>query len=67
MTGDLEPQAAYADLIDSERSRDESVVQAWLEAHPSFLPGARTLDTNSGHPPWPHAVISSPACCSIDT
>lgn len=47
-------------LLDDPTSRDERVLQRFLERHPLFLPGSHTLDTNSGASPWPHAVISQP-------
>jgi len=47
-------------LIDSEDSRDESLIQAFLERHPSLLPGSHSVDGDSGHSPFPMAVISKP-------
>lgn len=47
-------------LVDSEASRDEKVVQEFLERHPTLLPGSNTVDGDSGHAPFPEAVISKP-------
>jgi hypothetical protein len=47
-------------LLDSDDSRDESLGQAFLERHPSLLPGSHSVDGDSGHGPFPLAVISKP-------
>ncbi|WP_322750799.1 MULTISPECIES: hypothetical protein [unclassified Frankia] len=47
-------------LLDSEASRDESLLQAFLERHPSLLPGSHFVDGDSGHAPLPVAVIAKP-------
>jgi hypothetical protein len=47
-------------LLDSEESRDESLLQGFLERHPSLLPGPHSVDGDSGHPPFPVAVIAKP-------
>ena len=47
-------------LLDSEDSRDESLLQAFLERHPSLLPGSHSVDGDSGHAPFPVAVIAKP-------
>lgn len=47
-------------LLDSEDSRDESLLQAFLEQHPSLLPGSHSVDGDSGHGPFPVAVIAKP-------
>ena len=47
-------------LLDSEESRDESLLQAFLERHPSLLPGSHSVDGDSGHGPFPVAVIAKP-------
>ena len=47
-------------LLDSDESRDEPLVHAFLERHPSLLPGAYSVDGESGHSPFPMAVISKP-------
>lgn len=44
----------------AEDSRDESLVQAFLERHPSLLPGSHSEDGDSGHGPFPVAVIAKP-------
>ncbi|WP_203862719.1 Shedu anti-phage system protein SduA domain-containing protein [Plantactinospora mayteni] len=50
----------WRQFIDSEESRDERLVQAFLERHPCLLPGSHTVDGDSGHSPYPMAVISQP-------
>jgi len=47
-------------LLDSEDSRDESLIQGFLERHPSLLPGSHSVDGDSGHSAFPLAVISKP-------
>lgn len=47
-------------LLDSSESRDEALIHAFLERHPSLLPGAHSVDGDSGHSPFPMAVISKP-------
>ncbi len=48
-------------LLDSEASRDErTLLQGFLERHPTLLPGAYSVDGDSGHAPFPDAVISKP-------
>jgi hypothetical protein len=47
-------------LLDSSESRDEALVHAFLERHPSLLPGSHSVDGDSGHSPFPMAVISKP-------
>ena len=47
-------------LLDSEDSRDETLLQAFLERHPSLLPGSHSVDGDSGHGPFPVAVIAKP-------
>lgn len=64
---DIASADAWFHLLESEESRDERVLQHFFEAHPHYLPGARTLDTNSSHHPWPHAVISQPALPDLST
>ena len=47
-------------LLDSPASQDERLLQAFLERHPSLLPGSNTVDGDSGHTAFPLAVISQP-------
>lgn len=47
-------------LLDSSDSRDEALLQGFLERHPSLLPGSHSVDGDSGHPAFPLAVISKP-------
>jgi hypothetical protein len=54
-------------LTDPQRPKPESDLQKFLEAHPEFLPGAHTLEANSGHQPWPRAVISQPPLPDLST
>jgi hypothetical protein len=50
----------WQQLLDSPESKDEALLQAFLERHPSLLPGSHTVDGDSGHSPYPMAVISQP-------
>ncbi|MFC0531377.1 Shedu anti-phage system protein SduA domain-containing protein [Phytohabitans kaempferiae] len=50
----------WQQLLDSPESKDEGLLQAFLERHPSLLPGSHTVDGDSGHPPYPMAVVSQP-------
>lgn len=59
--------AEWAALLDSDDSREERVLQEFLECHPQLLPGAFSVDGNSGHPPWPSAVISQPPLPDLST
>lgn len=59
--------AKWNALLESEESREERVLQEFLERHPWFLPGAHTLDSNSGHQPWPGAVITQPPLPDLST
>jgi len=47
-------------LLDSSESRGEALIHAFLERHPSLLPGSHSVDGDSGHSPFPMAVISKP-------
>src|SRR5215469_4852712 len=47
-------------LIDSDVSKDERLIHRFLERHPSLLPGAFSVDVDSGHLPFACAVISKP-------
>jgi len=47
-------------LLDSQDSRDERLLQGFLERHPSLLPGSHSVDGDSGHSAFPLAVISKP-------
>ncbi|MEU4226772.1 Shedu anti-phage system protein SduA domain-containing protein [Nonomuraea sp. NPDC026600] len=47
-------------LLDSPESQDERLVHAFLERHPSLLPGAYSVDGDSGHSAFPSAVITRP-------
>ncbi|MEU1396170.1 Shedu anti-phage system protein SduA domain-containing protein [Micromonospora zamorensis] len=47
-------------LLNSTASSDEALVHTFLERHPSLLPGCLTVDGDSGHSPFPMAVISKP-------
>jgi hypothetical protein len=52
--------AQWRALLDSPASQDERLLQAFLERHPSLLPGSNTVDGDSGHTAFPLAVISQP-------
>ena len=47
-------------LLDNPASRDERLLQGFLERHPSLLPGSNTMDGDSGHGAFPLAVVSQP-------
>jgi Domain of unknown function (DUF4263) len=47
-------------LLDSPASKDERLLHAFLERHPSLLPGANTMDGDSGHTAFPLGVITKP-------
>lgn len=50
----------WQQLLESPESKDEGLIQDFLERHPSLLPGSHTVDGDSGHSPYPMAVISQP-------
>jgi Domain of unknown function (DUF4263) len=52
--------AQWRALLDSPASKDEGLLQAFLERHPSLLPGSHTVDGDSGHAAFPMAVITQP-------
>ena len=56
----------WADVLDSEPPVSETVVQAFLERHPSMVPGAFTLSGRSGHHPRFSGLISQPPLPSYD-
>lgn len=58
---------AWDALVNSEESRCEAVMQNFLERHPCLLPGAFSVDGESGHGPWPYAVISQPKLPDFST
>jgi hypothetical protein len=43
-------------LLDSQDSRDERLLQGFLERHPSLLPGSHSVDGDSGHSAFPLAI-----------
>jgi hypothetical protein len=53
-------QQRWRTLLDDPASRDEKLVHAFLERHPSLLPGPWSVDGDSGFPAFPMAVISKP-------
>jgi Domain of unknown function (DUF4263) len=57
--------ARWRSLLDSPESRVEGLVHAFLERHPSLLPGSHSVDGDSGHPPFPMAVISKPKLAGL--
>ena len=58
---------AWKALIESDESKAEAVVQNFLERHPCLLPGAFSVDGDSGHAPWPFAVVSQPMLPDLST
>jgi len=58
---------AWNALIESENSKQESVVQNFLERNPCLIPGAFSVDGESGHAPWPCAVVSQPMLPELST
>lgn len=52
--------AQWRALLDSPESRDERLLHAFLEHHPSLLPGSATVDGDSGHAAYPLGVITRP-------
>lgn len=52
--------AQWPALLDSPESRDERLLHAFLERHPSLLPGSATVDGDSGHAAYPLGVITKP-------
>jgi len=47
-------------LLDSPASQDERLLHAFLERHPSLLPGSNTVDGDSGHAAFPLAIVTKP-------
>lgn len=58
---------AWTALLDSEASKTEAVVQDFMERHPGLVPGALTVDGDSGHAPWPFAVVAQPSLPDLST
>lgn len=58
---------SWSQLINSDESRTEAVVQDFLERHPCLIPGALSVDGTSGHAPWPYAVITQPVLPDLST
>jgi hypothetical protein len=52
--------AAWKNLWTGEAGRHERNLQGFLEAHPCLIPGFRSFNTDSGHAPFPAAVITQP-------
>jgi len=52
--------AQWRALLDSPESRDERLLHAFLERHPSLVPGSATVGGNSGHAAYPLGVITRP-------
>lgn len=57
----------WTEFLDSPEAKVESNVQSFLERHPSLLPGAFTVDGDSGHEPYPGAVITQPKLPSLSS
>jgi hypothetical protein len=54
-------------LLDDDAFRVEANIQAFLERHPSLIPGAFGASMRSGHPPWPNAVFTQPPLPGLST
>lgn len=61
-----ESRNELAELLAGESRGEERVFQDWLERHPAFVPGGRGAGGNSGHDPWPGALISQPRLTGIN-
>jgi len=56
----------WVSLLDSSESAQEANVQEFLECHPCMLPGPFGLLGESGHHPYPGAVITQPVLQGLD-
>ncbi len=54
-------------LMDSPDRSNEVAIQSFLETHPCMIPGAFSLPLQSGHYPFPGAVISQPILRGLGT
>jgi hypothetical protein len=59
--------AAWKNLWTGEAGRQELNLQHFLEAHPCLIPGFRSFNTDSGHAPFPAAVITQPKLPELST
>jgi hypothetical protein len=59
--------AAWKNLWTGEAGRQERNLQHFLEAHPCLIPGFRSFNTDSGHAPFPAAVITQPKLPELST
>lgn len=53
--------------MDREGRPNERNLQDFLEAHPCLIPGFRSFNTDSGHAPFPAAVITQPKLPELST
>jgi Domain of unknown function (DUF4263) len=58
---------AWKNLWTGEAGRQERNLQHFLEAHPCLIPGFRSFNTDSGHAPFPAAVITQPKLPELST
>jgi hypothetical protein len=58
---------AWRNLLESPAGQVEANLQAFLEHHPCLLPGFRSMDIESGHGPYPAAVIREPKLPGLTT
>src|SRR5688572_19631384 len=57
----------WSDLLESSPIPTELSVHAFMEQHPSLVPGAfNVIGGNSGHYPWLSALVSRPPLPSFD-
>lgn len=54
-------------LLNSERSRSEAPFQEFLELHPCLVPGAFSISTPSGHPPYLGSLVTQPRLAGNNT
>jgi Domain of unknown function (DUF4263) len=58
---------AWRNLLESPAGQVEANLQAFLEHQPCLLPGFRSMDIESGHGPYPAAVIREPKLPGLTT
>lgn len=59
--------AEWQRLLDDPAFTVELNIQAFMERHPSLVPGAFGLSMHYSHPPWPSAVITQPPLPDLST
>jgi Domain of unknown function (DUF4263) len=58
---------AWRSLLESPAGQVEANLQVFLEHHPCLRPGFRSMDIESGHGPYPAAVIRQPKLPGLTT